>query len=237
MDNIVVSMTQVSTNAGLASETAQEADSLAKEGRGVVNQTVTSIKALAQEVEKTSGVIRKLESDTSNVGSILDVIRGIAEQTNLLALNAAIEAARAGEAGRGFAVVADEVRTLATRTQHSTNEISQLTDNIQAAISNVSTVINDVQQASAHTSTNVGKAESALRTINQAVETISSMNVQIATATDEQSRVTSEVSQSIIGINDLTNRNEENNQSLGRLSSTMSTSSHALAVQARQFKT
>ncbi|RUO44159.1 methyl-accepting chemotaxis protein [Aliidiomarina taiwanensis] len=231
------SAAEVADHARQAAESASEADKESHTTAEVMHSTVESIDALAIKLNSAVSQTKALEESSSRIGDILEVIVNIAEQTNLLALNAAIEAARAGEAGRGFAVVADEVRTLATRTQHSTNEISQLTDNIQAAISNVSTVINDVQQASAHTSTNVGNAENALRTINQAVETISSMNVQIATATDEQSRVTSEISQSIVGINDLTNQNEENNQALGRLSNTMSTSSHELAAQARQFKT
>lgn len=231
------SAAEVADHARQAAQSASEADKESNTTAEVMHSTVESIDALAAKLTSAVSQTKALEESSSRIGDILEVIVNIAEQTNLLALNAAIEAARAGEAGRGFAVVADEVRTLATRTQHSTNEISQLTDNIQAAISNVSAVINDVQQASAHTSANVGNAESALRTINQAVETISSMNVQIATATDEQSRVTSEVSQSIIGINDLSSRNEENNQSLGRLSNTMSASSHALADHARQFKT
>lgn len=231
------SAAEVADHARQAAQSANEADKESNTTAEVMHSTVESIDALAAKLTSAVSQTKALEESSSRIGDILEVIVNIAEQTNLLALNAAIEAARAGEAGRGFAVVADEVRTLATRTQHSTNEISQLTDNIQAAISNVSAVINDVQQASAHTSANVGNAESALRTINQAVETISSMNVQIATATDEQSRVTSEVSQSIIGINDLSSRNEENNQSLGRLSNTMSASSHALADHARQFKT
>lgn len=205
MDNMVVSMTQVSTNAGLASETAQEADSLAKEGRGVVNQTVTSIKALAQEVEKTSGVIRKLESDTSNVGSILDVIRGIAEQTNLLALNAAIEAARAGEQGRGFAVVADEVRTLASRTQHSTKEIQNVIEQLQEAAVSAVKAMEDSQEQAHLSVENATKTDTSLEQITEKIGLITQMNAQIATVIDQEQQSILNIKDNVQGIESTSN--------------------------------
>jgi methyl-accepting chemotaxis protein len=133
VDEMVSSVQAVSSNASSASEAAKQADKAAKDGREIVDRTVSSINGLAEEVERAGEVIRKLEADTENVGTILDVIKGIAEQTNLLALNAAIEAARAGEQGRGFAVVADEVRTLASRTQDSTQEIQKVIEKLQTA--------------------------------------------------------------------------------------------------------
>lgn len=205
MDNMVVSMTQVSTNAGLASETAQEADSLAKEGRGVVNQTVTSIKALAQEVEKTSDVIRKLESDTSNVGSILDVIRGIAEQTNLLALNAAIEAARAGEQGRGFAVVADEVRTLASRTQHSTKEIQNVIEQLQEAAVSAVKAMEDSQEQAHLSVENATKTDTSLEQITDKIGLITQMNAQIATVIDQEQQSILNIKDNVQGIESTSN--------------------------------
>jgi len=205
MDNMVVSMTQVSTNAGLASETAQEADSLAKEGRGVVNQTVTSIKALAQEVEKTSDVIRKLESDTSNVGSILDVIRGIAEQTNLLALNAAIEAARAGEQGRGFAVVADEVRTLASRTQHSTKEIQNVIEQLQEAAVSAVKAMEDSQEQAHLSVENATKTDTSLEQITEKIGLITQMNAQIATVIDQEQQSILNIKDNVQGIESTSN--------------------------------
>lgn len=231
------SAAEVANHARQAAQSANEADEEAETSATIMHNTVASIDQLANKLTAAVAETEALQASSNRIGDILEVIVNIADQTNLLALNAAIEAARAGEAGRGFAVVAGEVRTLATRTQQSTNEISQLTENIQSAITNVSTVIYEVQQASAHTSTEVGGAENALRNISEAIENISTMNIQIANATDEQSRVTAEVSQSIVGINDLSANNEENNKSLGALSESMLGNSRGLAALSRQFKT
>lgn len=200
MDNMVVSMTQVSSNAGLAADTAKDANILAKEGRNVVNLTVTSIKALAQEVERTSNVIRKLEADTSNVGSILDVIRAIAEQTNLLALNAAIEAARAGEQGRGFAVVADEVRTLASRTQHSTKEIQDVIEQLQQAASSAVKAMDDSQEQALLSVENATKTDASLEQITDKIGLITEMNAQIATVIDQEQQSISNIKDNVLGI-------------------------------------
>jgi methyl-accepting chemotaxis protein len=131
MEEMTATAHEVANHATQAAEASSNADGEARNGSAVVKQTVTSIKELAAEIETTSEVIRALDSDSKNIGAILDVIRGIADQTNLLALNAAIEAARAGEQGRGFAVVADEVRTLAGRTQESTRQINAMIEKLQ----------------------------------------------------------------------------------------------------------
>lgn len=200
MDNMVASMTQVSTNASLAAETAKDADNLAKEGRTVVNQSVNSITALAKEVENSSDVIRQLEADTTNVGSILDVIRGIAEQTNLLALNAAIEAARAGEAGRGFAVVADEVRTLASRTQTSTTEIQDVIEKLQQAALSAVKAMDESQEQARLSVENAHRTDTSLAEITNKIELITEMSSQIAKVIDQEQQSISTIKDNVMGI-------------------------------------
>ncbi|MCL4409604.1 MAG: methyl-accepting chemotaxis protein [Gammaproteobacteria bacterium] len=231
------SASEVANHARDAADSANQADEEAKRSATIVHQTVAHVEDLTKQLERASQQAQNLQQGSDKIGNILNVIVTIAEQTNLLALNAAIEAARAGEAGRGFAVVADEVRTLATRTQDSTKEISQLVESIQQAISHVSAVIYSVQEASTTTRDETVQAESAIANIRNSVADISAMNLQIANATDEQSRVTMEVNESVSDISDLTNDNERNNGSLIELSRALSESSQDLAKLVSQFKT
>ncbi|MCG8429005.1 MAG: methyl-accepting chemotaxis protein [Chromatiales bacterium] len=194
---------EVAANAEEASSAAAEADNEAKTGNQVVASTIQAISELANKVEKSSSVIEKLKNDSENIGTVLDVIKGIAEQTNLLALNAAIEAARAGEQGRGFAVVADEVRTLAQRTQESTTEIESLIDALQ---SGAEQAVNAMGQSLERATSTVNQAQNAgesLTSITHAVETIVSMNTQIATAAEEQSSVSEEITRNVVNIRDI----------------------------------
>lgn len=200
VEDLVASVQNVSNNASSASEAANQADKAAKDGRDIVDKTVLSINGLAEEVERAGEVIRKLEADTENVGTILDVIKGIAEQTNLLALNAAIEAARAGEQGRGFAVVADEVRTLASRTQDSTQEIQKVIEELQTAARSAVDVMGQSKQRANTSVEQAAQTGESLAAITERVEAISQMNMQIASAAEEQERAAHSIKENVIGI-------------------------------------
>ncbi|MFT6153206.1 MAG: methyl-accepting chemotaxis protein [Bermanella sp.] len=200
VDEMFRSVQNVAQNASSAALAAKEADLEAKAGRSVVTQSVESINDLASEVERAAKVIGKLESDTENVGTILDVIKGIAEQTNLLALNAAIEAARAGEQGRGFAVVADEVRTLASRTQDSTQEIQRVIEELQAAAQSAAEVMSHSQVQAKASVAQAAKTDESLATITEKVGSITQMNTEIAAATGEQEKVSNDIKTNVDGI-------------------------------------
>jgi methyl-accepting chemotaxis protein len=200
VEEMVTSVREVSSSANSAAEAAYDADSSAKAGRDVVNQTVGTINSLAEEVDRASEVIRQLEADTGNVAAILDVIKGIAEQTNLLALNAAIEAARAGEQGRGFAVVADEVRTLASRTQDSTQEIQSVIEKLQSAANSAVKAMSDSKARAEESVEQAAKTNDSLAVITNKVESISEMNMRIASTTEEQDRAAASILENVAGI-------------------------------------
>jgi len=191
---------EVATHAEEAAAAAQSADVATSEGKKVVEDTINEIDSLAMEIDRSTQVIEKLKKESENIGSVMGVIRGIAEQTNLLALNAAIEAARAGEQGRGFAVVADEVRVLASRTQESTQEIESMIDKIQTGASEAMKAMEDSKGRTSSTVEQAAEAGVALETISQAVTAISDMNTQIASAAEEQSAVAEEISKNIESI-------------------------------------
>ena len=186
MNEMFESLNENAANTSNAAEAASDANDQAQNGHNIVQDTISIIDDLAKEVAKAGETIHQLESDTENVGAILDVIQGIASQTNLLALNAAIEAARAGEHGRGFAVVADEVRTLASRTQESTEEIHTVIDQLQKTARIISEVMATGQKKAEESVQKAGAAGSSLGAITSRVEEINVMNTQIASATEEQ---------------------------------------------------
>ena len=206
-ESVVTAMTEmtatvhdVARSAAEAAEAARAADLSTEEGRQVVRQSMQTVGQLATEVERASDVVSDLAQETANIGTVLDVIRGVAEQTNLLALNAAIEAARAGEQGRGFAVVADEVRTLASRTQQSTNEIHDMISRLQSGVGEAVAAMAKGRSQAKDGATEAQRAAQALDAIGEAVGRMSDMNTQIASAAEEQSAVAEEINRNVANI-------------------------------------
>ncbi|KAB0499463.1 methyl-accepting chemotaxis protein [Pseudomonas sp. MWU12-2312b] len=195
----------VARNATQAAQAASHADQAASQGMQIVRDTSTSIGALALEIGRAVGVVQTLAKDSENINAILTAIRGIAEQTNLLALNAAIEAARAGEQGRGFAVVADEVRNLAQKTQKATEEIQAMIQQLQQGTRDVVRVMEDSQNRTDESVQHAAKAAEALETITKAVSVINDMNTQIASAAEEQSAVADDINRNVINIGQVAN--------------------------------
>jgi methyl-accepting chemotaxis protein len=194
---------EVARNAVSTSEASKNATASAGDGRDLVQETVNAIERMSGDVQSTANLIGNLAEESRDIGKVLDVIRGLADQTNLLALNAAIEAARAGEAGRGFAVVADEVRALAHRTQQSTSEIERMIGSIQGGTEQaVNSMRNSTERA--ESTLNIAKgAGLALDTINTAVVEINERNLVIASAAEEQAQVAREVDRNLVNIRDL----------------------------------
>ncbi|VVO15035.1 Methyl-accepting chemotaxis protein McpS [Pseudomonas fluorescens] len=203
MHEMTATVQEVARNAEEASQAAAAADGEAREGDKVVNEAITQIERLASEVARSTEAMSVLQQESDKIGSVMDVIKAVAEQTNLLALNAAIEAARAGEAGRGFAVVADEVRGLAQRTQKSTEEIEGLVAGLQNGTQQVSAVMNNSRALTDSSVALTRKAGASLENITRTVSNIQSMNQQIAAAAEQQSAVAEEISRSIINVRDV----------------------------------
>ncbi|SIR59927.1 methyl-accepting chemotaxis protein [Pseudomonas sp. A214] len=203
MHEMTATVQEVARNAEEASQAAAAADGEARAGDQVVNEAIAQIERLASEVERSTDAMTVLQQESDKIGSVMDVIKAVAEQTNLLALNAAIEAARAGEAGRGFAVVADEVRGLAQRTQKSTEEIEGLVAGLQNGTLQVAAVMNNSRSLTDSSVALTRKAGVSLENITRTVSNIQSMNQQIAAAAEEQSAVAEEISRSIINVRDV----------------------------------
>jgi methyl-accepting chemotaxis protein len=203
VNQMTTAVEEVARNAVSTSDASKSATTSAGDGRELVMETVGAIERMSGDVQSTAQLIGNLANESRDIGKVLDVIRGLADQTNLLALNAAIEAARAGEAGRGFAVVADEVRALAHRTQQSTSEIERMIGSIQGGTEQaVNSMRNSTERAESTLSIAKG-AGIALDTINQAISQINERNLVIASAAEEQAQVAREVDRNLVNIRDL----------------------------------
>ena len=228
VNELTVAIQEVARNTGNTAQNAKNANQITDQGQERIHLAVERVQGLSSRISQTADIMVRLEGEAKNVTSVIDVIRGIAEQTNLLALNAAIEAARAGEQGRGFAVVADEVRTLASRTQKSTEDIQGMLSQLQ---SGVQRAVEAMNASTAMTNEAVGSASEAgesLAGIGSAVQNITNMAIQIATAAEEQSTVTAEIDKNLVEINQLAMTTSEDatktanaSQRLNQLSSSL----------------
>lgn len=228
VNELTVAIQEVARNTGETAQNARNANQITTQGQERIRLAVERVQSLASRISQTAEIMVRLESEAKNVTSVIDVIRGIAEQTNLLALNAAIEAARAGEQGRGFAVVADEVRTLASRTQQSTEDIQGMLGQLQSGVQHAVESMNASTAMTTEAVTSASEAGESLAGIGSAVQNITNMAIQIATAAEEQSTVTAEIDKSLVEINQLAMTTSEDatrtanaSQRLNQLSSSL----------------
>lgn len=227
---------EVARNANETANKTQRCNELALKGNSIVKNTINDIHNLGKEIHSTSAKIIELKDQSAQINTVLDVIKGVAEQTNLLALNAAIEAARAGEQGRGFAVVADEVRSLAQRTQDSTTEIEVIINSLQTASEDANKLMQSTSATLQQTIDESSGAIAALDNIIQDIVVINDMNAQVATATEEQSSVASEVNDKVLIINNATIVITDNAANIGQLSDQLDLLSSSINSDLSNFK-
>ncbi|NWB99771.1 methyl-accepting chemotaxis protein [Pseudomonas gingeri] len=218
MQEMTATVQEVARNAEDASASAHVADSQAQEGDAVVKEVISQIEHLAAEMLNSNDAMAHLKQESDKIGGVLDVIKSVAQQTNLLALNAAIEAARAGEAGRGFAVVADEVRSLAQRTQKSTEEIELLIAGLQSGTSQVATIMGNSLNLTDSSVALTRKAGDSLSAITKTVSAIQAMNLQIAAAAEQQSAVAEEINRSVLNVRDVSEQTSAASEETARSS-------------------
>ncbi len=233
---MVATVDEIAKNTQEAAKKAETTNINAEQGHQGVSRTIEQIDLLSEKLIESENVVQELAKDSITIGSVLDVIRGIAEQTNLLALNAAIEAARAGEQGRGFAVVADEVRTLASRTQDSTQEIESIIHSLQARTKSIVEHMNTCRLQGEESANQASSAGEMLIEIASDVSTIMEMNTAIATAIQEQSTVASEMNEHVISIRDVAEQAGESAKSNAQMSEELSQQAQVLKTEVSRFK-
>jgi len=233
---MVATIEEIASNTNDAAEKAEQTNKNADKGKSGVEATIAQISVLSNKLTESESVVSQLAEDSITIGSVLDVIRGIAEQTNLLALNAAIEAARAGEQGRGFAVVADEVRTLASRTQESTKEIENIISTLQSRTTNIVTLMAECRDEGQESSNQAGQAGELLEQINNDVLSIMDMNSAIATAIQEQTAVATEVNRHVVSIRDVAEQTSESSGQNNQMSEELAQQATVLANEISRFK-
>ncbi|WP_371856669.1 methyl-accepting chemotaxis protein [Pseudomonas sp. Irchel 3A5] len=236
VNEMTVAVEEVARNAVSTADASSASTTTAQMGRQRVDGTIQAIERMGQRVEDASSQVRELAEHSQDIGKILDVIRGVAEQTNLLALNAAIEAARAGEAGRGFAVVADEVRALAGRTQTSTQEIEQMVAAIRAGTAKVVDTMQATNEQALTTLDMAKHAGGALDEIAQAISLIHERNLVIASASEEQAQVAREIDRNLVNIRDLSIQTSEGAGQIDSASQSLSGLSHDLKTMVGRFQ-
>lgn len=236
MNEMSATVHEVSKNISVAADAAQEANDETAKGQHMVENSIQAIHHLAEQIEAAAEVIQMLEKNSEDISSVMDVIRGVAEQTNLLALNAAIEAARAGEQGRGFAVVADEVRTLAGRTQQSTEEINQMIEKLQTGSRKAVDVMNKSRAEAHEVVAQATKAGASLTSISEAVRHINEMSAQIASAAEEQRTTAEEINKNINGISEMSAETSAGAQQTAAASSKLARLGNELRILVGRFK-
>ncbi|WP_412548581.1 methyl-accepting chemotaxis protein [Pseudomonas sp. MWU13-2105] len=237
MNEMAATVQEVARNTEEASNAAAAADTEARAGEKVVGEAIDQIELLAIEVGNSTEAMNLLELESEKIGGVLDVIKAVAEQTNLLALNAAIEAARAGEAGRGFAVVADEVRSLAQRTQKSTEEIEGLIAGLQSGTQKVSAVMESSRVLTDNSVDLTRRAVTSLESITRTVSTIQSMNQQISASAEQQSAVAEEIHRSLLNVRDISEQTAGASEETAASSVELARLGHELQEMVSQFRT
>jgi methyl-accepting chemotaxis protein len=232
---MVATVDEIANNTREAVSKAESTNQNADNGKKGVESTIAQIQQLSKQLLDSETVVQQLEKDGETIGSVLDVIRGIAEQTNLLALNAAIEAARAGEQGRGFAVVADEVRTLASRTQDSTQEIEGIINSLQGRTAEIVKHMANCRTQGEESSSQADSAGHMLEEITQDISLIMEMNTAIATAIKEQSTVASEINEHVVSIKDVAEQSGRSARQNSEMSEELSAQANILHQEVSKF--